>query len=139
MINAISMEEFVTYRLPELLGLAHLLIQHFHMTGKTDTGSGDIPGVKIMDAAYAGKLFQEILDFLKIQSIRGGIHQYSGARLENRPAVFQDEKDDENGKQGVQPVPGPEDEDHPADQHHDGRQKITYHVKEGTPDIEAML
>ena len=98
MINAKSMEEFMVDPLPNLLGLADQLIQHFHMTGKTDTGSGDIPGVKIMDAAYAGDLFQETLDLLKVQPLRGSIHQYPGARLENGPAVFQDENHDKNGK-----------------------------------------
>ena len=49
MVNPKTMKKLVTDRLPELLGLADPLIQHFHMTGKTDTGSGDIPGVKIMD------------------------------------------------------------------------------------------
>ena len=66
MIYAISIKELVADPLPDLLGFAHSLIQHFHMTGKTDTGSGYIPGVQIMDAAYAGYLFQEILYFLKI-------------------------------------------------------------------------
>ena len=139
MIDTKSMEEFMTDTLPNLLGLGDQLIQHFHMTGKTDTGSGDIPGVKIMDTAYAGDLLQETLDLLKIQSFRGGIHKNPAGRFENRPAVFQDEKHDKNGKQGVQPVPGPEDEDSPVDQHHDRSQEITYHVEEGAPDIEAVL
>ena len=139
MINAKSMEELVTDHLPELLGLAHPLIQHFHMTGKTDTGSGDIPGVKIMDAANAGDLFQEILDLLKIQPPRGGIHQDPGTRLENGPAVFQDEKHNEHGKQGIKPVPGLEDEDHPVDQHHDRSQEVPHHVEEGPSHIEAVL
>lgn len=125
--------------LPNPFGFAHGLIQHFHVAGKTNAGSGNIPDVKIMNAAYPGDLFQDALDFLEVQPFRGGIHKNPGGRLKNRPAVLQDEKDDEHGKQGVKPVPGPEEENCPIDQHHDRSQKITHHVKEGPAHIQAML
>jgi hypothetical protein len=115
MINANSMEELVTEPLPDRFGLAYTLIQYFYMTGKTDTGRGYIPGVKIMDTAYAGDLFQEILDLLKIEVSWSGVHQDSGGLLEDGPAVFQDEENNEDGKQGVQPVPGPEEQYGPAE------------------------
>ncbi len=92
MINTKSMEEFMTDRLPNLLGLADQLIQHFHMTGKTDTGGGYIPGVKIMDAAYAGNLFQETPDLFEMQPFRGGIHQNPTCILQYGPAAFEDKK-----------------------------------------------